>query len=153
MFTFWLFLHVTGLTIWIGGLITFIFILSMLKRHLGSKEVSLIFKKIVRISYILLHPSAILAGISGFAMMITTNAPNTSQPFHLQWMEQIGSITIILSIIAISFGGQHLINNLQTLEQKGSVIKNLRSLNIYIAILISSLLLIASIGIIVIFHT
>ncbi|WP_062106894.1 hypothetical protein [Bacillus niameyensis] len=152
MFKFWLFLHFTGLSIWVGSLIAIALILVMMKKHLGSKELSTIVKKVTKVSNLLVHPSAFFVLISGVFMIISMNFGDATKPFYLAFMERIGGVTVLFSIIAISLFGRRLVKKLNNLEMEGGILKHTGSLNTYVAVMFASLLLILSVIFVVSFR-
>src|SRR5690625_1835383 len=102
MFSFWLFTHFIGFAIWGGALIAVTCILFMMKRHLGSVELSTIVKKITRIVNILVHPSAFLVLVSGIFMIISFNFGDAGKPFYMEFMERVGGVAVLFTVIGIS---------------------------------------------------
>ncbi|KRG12261.1 hypothetical protein [Lederbergia galactosidilytica] len=150
MFKFWLFLHFTGLSIWLGSLLAIILILVMMKKHLGSKELSAIVKKITRIGNILVHPSAFFVLLSGVLMIISMNL--NAKPFYLAFMERVGGITVLITIIGVSLFGRKLVKKLTQLEVDGEVLKHTRSINNYIMMMLLSILLVLAVIFVVSFR-
>jgi putative copper export protein len=138
MFKFWLFLHFTGISIWVGSLLAVTLILLTMKKYLGSKELSTIVKKITRIVNILVHPSAFFVLVSGVFMIISMNYGDNPKPFYLNFMERFGGSTILFSIILISIFGRRLVKRLNILEKDGSENKQSSTINSYITILLAS---------------
>ncbi|MBS4205566.1 hypothetical protein [Lederbergia citrea] len=138
MFKFWLFLHFTGISIWVGALLAVTFILLMMRKNLGSKESSTIVKKMTRVVNMLVHPSAFFVLISGVFMIISMNFGDASKPFYLNFMERFGGGAILFTIIAISFVGRKLVKKLNAQEKDGHVIKHSSSLSNYIAMMLTS---------------
>ncbi|HEY4552026.1 MAG TPA: hypothetical protein VIG80_02415 [Bacillaceae bacterium] len=138
MFKFWLFLHFAGISIWVGSLLAVTLILLMMKKHLGSKELSTIVKKITRVVNMLVHPSAFFVLISGIFMIVSMNFGDTAKPFYLNFMERFGGVAILFTFIAISLVGRKFVKKLNSLEKEGSVIKHSRSFNSYISMMLAS---------------
>lgn len=134
MFKAWFFLHLTGVSIWAGSILAVIIILSMMKKHLGSKELSNIVKKIVRIINMLVHPSAFIVLLSGVFMIVSMGLGN-DKPFWLNFMEKFGGMLVLFSIIAISLAGNALVKKLSAMEKGESTIKASGSLNRYMLML------------------
>ena len=116
MFKMWLFLHLTGISIWVGSLLAVVIILAMMKRHLGSKELSTIVKKIIRIVNILVHPSALIVLLSGIFMIVMMNFGDAAKPFWLTFMERFGGGIILFTMIAVGFVGRSLVKKLRAIE-------------------------------------
>ncbi len=111
----WLFLHLTGVSIWAGSILAVLFILLMIKKHLGSKELSVIVKRIIRIMHFLVHPSAVLVLVSGIFMIVTMGI-DQNKPFWLSFMEKFGGVVVMFTIIAMSIAGRALVKRLSKLE-------------------------------------
>lgn len=139
MYQAWLFLHLTGISIWSGSILAVILILMMMKKHLGSKELSNIIKKIVRIINMLVHPSAFIVLVSGIFMIVSLGL-GMNKPFWLNFMEKFGGVVIMFSIIAISFAGRALVKKLNAMEKGESTIKAPVSFNNYMTVMTLSAL-------------
>ncbi len=151
MFKAWLFLHLTGISIWAGSILAVIFILAMMKKHLGSKELSNIVKKIIRIINILVHPSAFIVLLSGIFMIVSMGL-GADKPFWLNFMEKFGSMVILFSIIAISLAGRALAKKLSGTEKGESTINALVSLKGYLTVMSMSVVSVFSTILIVAFR-
>lgn len=84
-------------------------------------------------------------------MMISVNFGEATKPFYFNFMNQFGGVTILFSIISISISGRKLVKQLNDLEKKGGVIKNIGGLNMFIMILLITIVLILTVSIVVIF--
>jgi len=142
MFKYWLFLHFAGVSIWTGSLLAVTIILIMMKKHLGSKELSTIVKKLTKIVNTLVHPSAFFVLLSGIFMIIAMNFGDSPKPFYLDFMERIGGVTVLFTIIAVSIFGRRVVKKFNLLEKEGSVITHPRSINTYITSMLLSVLLV-----------
>lgn len=119
MFQTWLFLHLTGVTVWAGSMLTVLFILLMMRKHLGSKELATVVKKIVRIMNVMVHPSSVLVLVSGIFMIITMGI-GQDRPFWLNFMERFGGVAVMFTIIAMSIASRRLVHKLSKLSTGGS---------------------------------
>ncbi|MBO1005708.1 hypothetical protein [Pseudogracilibacillus auburnensis] len=133
MYSFWLFLHITSISIWAGSSLVIAISFIMLKKHLGSIELSKVVKKMTRMINFLVHSSALFVLISGVFMMMDMNFGDTVRPFYIAFMERFGGGAILFSLITVSLAGRKLVKKLTILEKEGSVIKHLPSINMYIA--------------------
>ncbi|MBS4174664.1 hypothetical protein [Bacillus sp. FJAT-49736] len=102
MFTTMLFFHLSGLSIWLGSLISLAVIMSLLKKQAGSKDVQSLLQKIPGLFNRWLHPSSFIVLLSGVFMIIGMNISESQKPLWLHFMEKGGSLTILLSIIVLS---------------------------------------------------
>jgi len=152
MFKYWLFLHFAGISIWVGSLLAVALILIMMKKHLGSKELSTIVKKMTRVVNTLVHPSAFFVLLSGIFMIISMNFGDSSKPFYLEFMERIGGVTVLFTIIAVSIFGRRVVKKLSTLEKEGNVITHPGSINTYITMMLVSVLLVLAVIFVVSFR-
>ncbi|MBP1991120.1 hypothetical protein [Paenibacillus eucommiae] len=98
MFGIMLFLHLTGLFIWLGALLAIIVMLSMLKKQLGSQETNTLAKRIIRVFSMLAHPSAVVVLISGVLMLLEMDL-GSDRPLWLILMERGGGTIILLALI------------------------------------------------------
>lgn len=152
MFKMWLFLHLTGISIWVGSLLAVIFILFMMKRHLGSKELATIVKKIVRIVNILVHPSAFIVLLSGIFMIVMMNFGDAAKPFWLTFMERFGGGIILFTMIAVGFVGRSLVKKLRAVEGGEATYKHSPSFTNYILMMTLSVVSVIAIIFVVSFR-
>ncbi|MBS4219684.1 hypothetical protein KHA96_15325 [Bacillus sp. FJAT-49711] len=145
MFKYWLFLHFAGISIWVGSLLTVTILLFIVKKHLGSKELSTIVKKMTKVVNTLIHPSAFFVLLSGIFMMIAMNFGDSPKPFYLEFMERIGGMTVLFTIIAVSIFGRKVVKKFNTLEKEGSLIAHPASINTYITMMLISVLLVLTV--------
>ncbi|MCR2821654.1 hypothetical protein [Lederbergia panacisoli] len=152
MFKYWLFLHFAGISVWVGSLLAVAIILFMMKKHLGSKELSTIVKKMTKVVNSIVHPSAFFVLLSGIFMIIAMNFGDSPKPFYLEFMERIGGVTVLFTIIAVSIFGRRVVKKFNTLEKEGSVVTHPASINMYITMMLISVLLVLSVIFVVSFR-
>ncbi|RKN85229.1 hypothetical protein [Paenibacillus ginsengarvi] len=111
MFSFWLFIHLAGLCIWLGSIVAVAFLLVAMKKQLHSADVSALVRRTVRTFNMLTHPSAFLVLISG-VLMIVEMGLGSDKPFWMTYMERVGGMIILLFIIAISIMGKRLMKRI-----------------------------------------
>ncbi|MEK3724087.1 hypothetical protein [Paenibacillus sp. FSL H8-0034] len=98
MFGFMLFLHLTGLVIWLGSLFAIVIMLIMLNKQLGSLESNTLAQRIIRTFSRFAHPSAVFVLISGVLMIIQMGM-GPGKPLWLEVMEKGGGTIILLGLI------------------------------------------------------
>lgn len=96
-----LFLHLTGLSIWLGSLIALAVSISLLKKHTESDEGLKIIRKILGVISCWIHPSGFVVLVSGIIMIVKMGISESAKPLWLHYMEKGGSIIILLSIISL----------------------------------------------------
>ncbi|MDF2661905.1 MAG: hypothetical protein K0Q94_4696 [Paenibacillus sp.] len=111
MYGFMLFIHLTGLSIWLGSLVAVAILLTAMKKMLPSADVSGIVRKTVRTFNLLTHPSAFLVLISGVFMILEMGL-GSDKPFWLIYMERGGGMIVLLFIIVISIMGRRLMKRI-----------------------------------------
>lgn len=98
MYGFMLFLHLTGLFAWMGGLLVAIVMIGLLHKKLGSSQDSnLLARKSVSIFSYLAHPGAVLVLGSGVYLILQMGSG--SKPLWLDVMEKGGGMIALLSLI------------------------------------------------------
>lgn len=111
MYGFWLFIHFTGLSIWLGSLVAVAILLMAMRKQLHSADIGALVKKTVRTFNLLTHPSAFLVLISGVFMILKLGM-ESDKPFWLIYMERGGGMIILLFIIVISIMGRRLMKRI-----------------------------------------
>lgn len=133
MYGLMFFLHIAGLCIWFGSMVTVLALLLVLRKELRNETVSALTQKTIRISNRITHPSAFLVLLSGIVMLVMIGMDQHSNlPFWIIFMEQAGSLVILAFFIAVSIAGRkvtkHLAANNLSLADK--------SLNTYLIIMV-----------------
>ena len=70
MFEFFLFLHLTTLSLWIGSVLTIAAILLLMRRQISNHVVKGLAQKAIRTFNRITHPSSFLVLVSGVVMII-----------------------------------------------------------------------------------
>lgn len=104
MFGFMLFVHLTGLFAWLGGLLAIAVMLGMLKKQLGTPESDAMAARIVRVFSFFTHPGAVLVLISGIVMIVQMGMGD-DKPLWLEVMEKGGGTIILLGLILTGIMG------------------------------------------------
>jgi uncharacterized membrane protein len=107
MYTFFYFLHVLGVIIWVGAFISF----GLLLRSLAKKEqlldqhqgLLISMNRFVNRGVI---PSSIIVLLSGVYLIMQFNRGDL--PFYLTFMEQMGSLVILLSVILLTIQSRRI---------------------------------------------
>lgn len=115
MFNFLLFLHLTGLAIWLGAMIVVAGILLILKKDIRTSGVNESLKKILRFFNVITHPSASIVLITGLIMRFTSEVEGQGT-FWLSYMQDFGSLIVLGSIIALTILGKRAVKNLDSKE-------------------------------------
>jgi putative copper export protein len=113
MYGFWLFIHLSGLCVWLGSLVAVGILLSAMKKQIHSADVGALVKKTVRTFNFLTHPSAFLVLISGVLMLLQMGI-GSDKPFWMIYMERVGGMVILLFIIVISIMGRRLVKRISS---------------------------------------
>jgi putative copper export protein len=109
MYGLLLFLHIGSVAIWVGSIIMVVILLSMLKKDLQSPKVAELTGKTIKVFNRVTHPSSFLVLLTGVFMLMSDTwgmANHDSFPFWITFMEQAGSVVILVFIIAISIIGK-----------------------------------------------
>lgn len=107
MYTFAYFLHVLGVIVWVGTFISF----GLLLRALVKNEESIDRQKslLMRMSRFVnrgVIPSSIVVLLSGVYLIMQFS--RSDLPFYLSFMEQMGSLVILLSVIFLTIQSRRI---------------------------------------------
>lgn len=119
MFGFLLFLHLSGMAVWLGSLIAVGIMLIMLGRQLHSEESRVLVRKIVKAFNLLTHPSSFIVLLSG-GLMIMKMGLGDDKPFWMVYMERGGGMIILLSIVVLSILGRKMLKKLSAASTTGT---------------------------------
>jgi len=98
MFGFMLFVHLTGLFVWLGALMGTLVMLGLLKNQLGSPDTNQLAQRLIRIFSMLSHSGALLVLVSGIYMIVQMGA-GSDKPLWLEVMEKGGGTIVLLAIV------------------------------------------------------
>ena len=110
-----LFVHLTGVALWIGSVLMTVFLLLSLKNKISSQDVSGVVTRVVKTLNRITHPAAFLVLLSGILMLVSDRwgmENHDSFPFYITFMEQAGSLLILAFIIIITILGKKLTKKL-----------------------------------------
>ncbi|WP_379966012.1 hypothetical protein [Ectobacillus sp. sgz5001026] len=115
MFKLFLFLHLTGLAVWLGAMVVVAGILLALKKDIRSSGVNESLKKILRFFNMVTHPSATIVLITGLVMRFSSEVEGKGS-LWLSYMQDFGSLIVLGSIIALTILGKRAVKNLDGKE-------------------------------------
>jgi len=133
MYGLMFFLHIAGLCIWFGSMVTILILLLILRKDLANETVAALTKRTVGIANRITHPSATVVLLSGITMLVLIGMDQYGNlPFWIHFMEQAGSLVILAFLVLISIAGRkvtrHIAENKLDLANK--------SLNRYLTFMI-----------------
>lgn len=129
MYGFLLFLHLAGLAVWLGTTAMSAFLLMRTRPKLASRDVADISVGVLRTFNTLTHSSAFLVLLSGVLLLLRLGMDHSSFPFWLLFMEQFGTVVILLFIILLSI----LSSKARKALQSGDAAKSRKSINNFIS--------------------
>lgn len=144
MFGFMLFVHLTGLFVWLGALMGTLVMLGLLKNQLGSPDTNQLAKRLIRMFSMLSHPGALLVLVSGVYMIVQMGA-GSDKPLWLDVMEKGGGTIILLAIVLTGILGSKVKKRLSEGAGAGQPAK----LSGYVAALSTFMVLIVSVVLVV----
>lgn len=113
MYGLMFFLHIAGLCIWFGSMVTVLVLLMIMRKELANETIAALTQKTIRISNRITHPSATLVLLSGIFMLLIIGMENhNSLPFWILFMEQFGGLVILIFLAAVSIAGKKVTRNL-----------------------------------------
>jgi putative copper export protein len=112
MFGFMLFLHLAGISVWLGSIVTIAILLLVIKKQIDSDVGRSLVKKIIEIFNMLTHPSSYIVLVSGILMVIKLGSSETGKPFWLNYMEQVGGMVVLHFIIVLSILGRKVMKRI-----------------------------------------
>jgi putative copper export protein len=146
-----LFLHIAGLAVWLGSLLSLIIVGVISKKQTDSSEVRGLLRKITGSFSRWIHPAAIVVIVSGIFLIANMYSGVENRPFWLNYMEMGGTMIAFLSIIVLGIVSNRMVRKpLGT--SNGDVSKVKKGLSIYLVLLTIFLLLILSVIYIVAFR-
>lgn len=113
MYNLFYFLHIIGIAVWLGSLIALGYVLNKLLHSEAIKPVlQLVFTWINRV----VHLSAFAVLISGVYMIMQFD--RGSLPFYLIFMEQLGSLAVLFSVIILTLQSRKIRKKLEGIPLK-----------------------------------
>lgn len=145
MIGFWLFLHLTGLAIWIGSLLAIVVMLLLLKKQLGSQQSNTLAKRVIRVFSMFAHPASVIVLISGVFMIVQMGLGSTDRPIWLDVMEKGGGTIILLALVLTGILGSKVKKRLNDPHSKSVNLSGYLTTVSGVMILIVAVVLVASI--------
>ncbi|MBL0385741.1 hypothetical protein JJB07_03670 [Tumebacillus sp. ITR2] len=102
MLGFLYFLHLTGLTAWIGSMVLLVIMLVSVRKNLEEWNGKPLFLLATRLVKWLLNGAALAVLISGVGLIQKLGFTEASKPFYVKFMEQTGGLTLLLFIILMT---------------------------------------------------
>ncbi|WP_159887053.1 hypothetical protein [Paenibacillus puerhi] len=119
MFGFMLFLHFSGLFVWLGALLAIVVVLSAGKRQQGSSELRTLGMRLIKIFQGLGHSGAVAVLASGVVMIVSMDL-GKNKPLWLEVMEKGGGTLILLALVVLGIMGSRLTKKLAEGGQAGN---------------------------------
>ncbi|PYI52176.1 hypothetical protein [Paenibacillus flagellatus] len=107
MFGFMLFLHLTGLFLWIGALLAVVLVLPLMKTQLGSGPSNTLAKRLIRVAGFVAHPGAAAVLVSGVYMILQLDL-GKDRPLWLEVMEKGGGTLIVAALVVTGVMGSSI---------------------------------------------
>ncbi len=145
MFGFMLFLHLTGLFVWLGALLGTVIALGILKRTLGSVESNQTARRMIRAFNLLAHPASVIVLGSGVYLIVQLGMDD-SRPLWLEIMEKGGGTIILAALVVTGIMGSRAGKRLasggsdaQSFKLKGYV----AALSVFMILIVSVMLVVS----------
>lgn len=145
-----LFLHLAGLSVWLGSLLSLAIVTFMSRSHADSGYVRSLVRKITGAFSSWIHPSAIVVLVSGI-ILIANMYSGASRPFWLNYMEMGGMTIIFLSMIILGLFSNRKVRKPLAASSSGETTAIKKGLTNYFTLLVIFILLILSVIFVVAF--
>ena len=103
-----LFFHLSGLAIWLGSLVAATIMLALTKKQPELSGSVFLVRRTVRVFNMLTHPSAFIVLLTGVLMILTRDYGDGG--FWLNYMQNVGGVIVLLSIIVLSILSGKIVN-------------------------------------------
>lgn len=144
-----LFLHLAGLSVWLGSILSLAIVTLLSRNHAESGYVRSLVRKITGAFSSWIHPSAIVVLVSGI-ILIANMYSGAERPFWLDYMEMAGMTIIFLSMIVLGlFSNRKVRKPLAVSNGETATIK--KGLSVYFTLLMIFMILILSVIFVVAF--
>ncbi|PWK14878.1 hypothetical protein [Tumebacillus permanentifrigoris] len=100
-----LFLHLLGLSFWIGSMVLLVILLLAVRRNLTSWNGTPLFLWITRLVTRFLNVAALVVLVSGGGLIQMLGYTQASKPLWIKLMEQGGGLTLLLFIVVMTWFG------------------------------------------------
>lgn len=143
MYGLMLFLHLSGLFMWLGSLFAIVVTLLLLQKQLGTLETNTMAQRIIRIFTMFAHPGAVMVLISGVYMIIQMGM-GSDKPLWLNVMERGGGMIILLALIFTSIMGSKLKKRLDSGAGQQVKLKSyLTTMSVFMVLIIAVVLVVS----------
>lgn len=148
MFGFLLFLHLTGLMVWLGALLAVVVILPMLYKQSAAStaHANPLACRIIRVFGMLAHPAAAIVLLSGVTMIIDMDL-GQDKPLWLEIMEKGGGTVVLLSLAWTGILGRKARKRLIAAAGQAVTLSGYRTASACMMVLIVSIVLVVSLKI------
>ncbi|MDF2713678.1 MAG: hypothetical protein K0R28_603 [Paenibacillus sp.] len=146
MFGFMLFLHLTGLMVWLGALLAVVIVVPLLRKLPGSAESNALSSRIIRIFGMFAHPAAVVVLLSGVFMIVDMGI-GPDKPLWLDLMEKGGGTIILLALVLTGILGRKARKRLGAADGRSVTLSGYLTTTAGFMILIVSMVLIVSLKI------
>lgn len=146
MFGFLLFLHLTGLMVWLGALLAVVIVVPILKKQPGSSESNALTGRMIRIFGMLAHPAAVVVLLSGVFMIIDMGI-GSDKPLWLDLMEKGGGTIILLALVLTGILGSKARKRLGAADGRSVALKGYLTTTAGFMVLIVFMVLLVSLKI------
>ncbi|WP_336776235.1 hypothetical protein [Paenibacillus sp. MMO-58] len=111
MYEFFLFLHLTAISIWLGSVLTIAIMLLTMRQQIANRDIKSLAQKAIRTFNRIMYPSSFLVLVSGIVMIVKLGK-DSARPFWLEYMQDAGAMTILVSIILSGIWGKKVIKRI-----------------------------------------
>jgi putative copper export protein len=125
MYSTLFFLHISSLSIWLGGMVTLSMLLYVIRTNEWLSVQSTVATCLKVVNRVLV-PSAYVLLITGGVMMMQMGLKPGQKPFWLMFMEQTGGLVILASTIAMALLGRKIRKTLLLGNGSGPTVSELR---------------------------
>ncbi|TMV50176.1 hypothetical protein FE783_11480 [Paenibacillus mesophilus] len=146
MFGFMLFLHLTGLMVWLGALLAVVIVVPLLRKQPGAAESNALASRIIRIFGMLAHPAAVVVLLSGVFMIVKMGI-GPDKPLWLDLMEKGGGTIILLALVLTGLLGRKARKRLGAAEGRPVALSGYLTASAGFMVLIVSMVLLVSLKI------
>ena len=111
-----LFLHLTGLSLWIGSMVLLAVLLLAVRRNLSQWNGTPLFLWITKLVTWFLNGAALVVMLSGAGLIQMLGYTEASKPLWVKIMEQSGGLTVLLFIVIMTWFGNRAKKRLRGMQ-------------------------------------
>lgn len=97
-----LFVHLTGIALWLGGMAALVVLSAKTIRSKGSEALRVTLDAAKTVIYAILNPAAVAVLATGITMIVQMNLTGIKKPFWLSFMEQVGGMVALISVALLT---------------------------------------------------